>query len=224
MVLGTDFRLSKDFQRDLRDLYKSKGKKLADDKEQSKSVSQDKLANSVTSLSSQTSLSPLLQDKLLKLHITLPSIPGQPVPKTLSFKSHKSEVQMILLSFGINFQRVLGSAIPSLQFLYDQFSTTHPEVTQFLFKDCEKTIQTLHEQGLLYQLTPTILFEPLETSTDINRLFSLLQPNDYSLRISTIHKFFPNWSQEKIQRVINTLIDNSLAILDNDTLWFPQLE
>lgn len=216
--------MSKDFQRDLRDLYKSKGKKLADDKEQSKTASQEKLAQTFSQLSSQTKLSPLLQDKLLKLHITLPTNPQPTVPTELSFKSHKTEVQLILLSYGINFQRVYGSAIPSIQFLYDNFITAHPEITHFLFKDCEKSIQTLHDQGLLYQLSPALLFEPLETSENINQLFSLLEPHSNSLHISSIQKHLRDWSQERIQRVINTLVENGLVIQDGDILWFPQLE
>lgn len=216
--------MSKDFQRNLRDLYKSKGKKLADEKKESKLASQDKLTNSFSKLASQTKLSPLLQDKLLKLHINLPTSPQQTVPTELSFKSHKTEVQLILLSYGINFQRVYGSAIPSVQFLYDHFILAHPEITHFLFKDCEKSIQSLHEQGLLYQLSPDVLFEPLETSENINQLFALIEPHSHSLPISSIQKHLPYWSPERIQRVISTLVDNGLAIPDGDILWFPQLE
>lgn len=221
---GTGFTLSKDFQHNLRDLFKSKGKKLADEKDQSKTASKEKLAESFSQLSSQTKLSPLLQDKLLKLHINLPTSPPPTVPTEVSYKSHKTEVQFILLSFGINFQRVYGSAIPSVQFLYDHFITAHPEITHFLFKDCDKSIQTLHEQGLLYQLSPELLFEPLETSANINQLFSLLESNSNSIQVSTIQKHLPDWSPEKIQRVISTLVDNGLAIPDGDILWFPQLE
>ena len=216
--------MSKDFQHDLRDLYKSKGKKLSNDKEKSKLDSKEKLNNSFSQLSSQHSLSPLVQNKILKLRINIPTTPQIDKPASISYKSNKEEVHLILLSFGINFQRVLGSAIPSVQFLYDQFIITHPEITNFLFKDCEKSIKTLHSQGLLYQFTPTILFEPLETSKDINRLFSLILPPAYSLRISSVQSRIPDWSLEKINRIIQTLVDNGLAILDNDNIWFPQLE
>lgn len=130
--------MSKDFQRNLRDLYKSKGNKLADDKEQSKSASKEKLAKSVSSLSSQTSLSPLLQDKLLKLSITHPSVPAEPVPQSLPYKSHKSEVQMTLLAFGINFQRVLGSAIPSYSIFMINLSPLILKSPNFYLKTVKK--------------------------------------------------------------------------------------
>ena len=85
-------------------------------------------------------------------------------------------------------------------------------------------MRSLHSEGLLYQLSPTILFEPLETSTDINRVFSLITPPSYSLQISSIQSHLPEWSTEKIDRIINILVDNGLAILDNNIIWFPQLE
>ena len=216
--------MSKDFQRNVRDLYKSKGKKLSNEKEQSKIASEEKLDSSLSQLSGQTTISPLVREKLLKLSINIPANPQKPALTSLSFKNHKSEVQLILLSFGINFQRARGSAIPSIQYLYDQFIITHPEITHFLFKDCEDTIRSLHSQGLLYQLSPTILFEPLETSTDINHVFSLITPPSYSLQISFIQSHLPEWSTEKIDRIINILVDNGLAILDNNIIWFPQLE
>lgn len=216
--------MSKDTKPNLRDLYKNKGKAIANENKQSKISASDRLSSGVESLFAGSTISPLLRSKILKLRISEPNTQtNASEPITLTFKSNKNEIQMLLLSFGLNYQRILGSAIPSLQLLFSQFITTYPQILSFSEKDCFETLKYLHSVGLLTQISPEILFEPLERSKDINQIFSLLKPTEASLSITRVKDSLPNWSQQKIQNTINLLIENGLAIVDEETIWFPQL-
>lgn len=221
---GWYFILSKDSKPNLRDLYKNKGKSIANENKQSKELASERLSSGIGLLFSGSAIAPAIRDKILKLRISDPKTQNiSSLPITLTFKSNKSEIHMLLLSFGLNYQRILGSAIPSIQQLYSQFITTYPQILSFSEKDCSDSLRYLHSAGLLYQLNPEILFESLDKSKDINQIFSLLQPTETSLPITRIKSNFPSWSQEKIMNMVNLLIENGLAITDNDTIWFPQL-
>lgn len=224
IFFGVQQILSKDSRPNFRDLYKQKGKKLSDSQEQSKQETKEKLESKVSFLSNQKDHSPQLRDKLLKLHIKTPNSTDTFSQSSYSFRSNKQAVYSIFLSFGRNFQRVIGSPISTVHQLYDQFLLTNPNIKDFTEHDCQTSLNYLHNQGLIYQLTPTILFEPLEQSQDINSVFSLLSSTDHSLSISTIEKRLSNWSSDKIHHILDILVDNGLAILDGETVWFPQLE
>lgn len=216
--------MSNDPKPNLRDLYKNKGKTIANEDKQSKEIVKERLSSGVELIFSGSAIPPVLKEKILKLKISEPKTHQKTLePKTLTYKADKTEIQMLVLSFGLIYQRVLGSAIPSIQDLHSQFLNTYPQVLSFSQKECEQTLSYLHSEGLLYQYTPEILFEPLERSKDINQVFSLLQPSDTSLTVSKIKARFPNWSPQKIQNLINLLVENGLIIIDGDTLWFPQL-
>ena len=96
-------------------------------------------------------------------------------------------------------------------------------MSHYSAKDLDETLEFFQQQGLLYQSSPTILFEPLEQSKDINKIFALLQPHDDSLAITTIKTTYPTWSTEKIQSIIEIMAENGLVIPDGEMLWFPQL-
>ena len=216
--------MSKDSRPNYRDLYKRKGKKLSSDEEESKLTTKEMLSTSLSHLKTKTTLPPILQEKILKLRISLPSSDPEPDKMSYSYKSDKQWVQLMVLSFGLLYQRVTGSAIPSTHFLFDQFLLSHPEITDLSEKNFEEILKTLQSQGLLYQSTPELLFEPLEKSLDFNSIFSLMQPAKNSLEITRIKANFPSWSDQKLDSLIASLVEHDLAILDNDVLWFPQLE
>ena len=216
--------MSNDPKPNLRDLYKNKGKTIANEDKQSKEIVKERLSSGVELIFSGSAITPSLKEKILKLKISEPRTYQKNLePRTLTFKANKTEIQMLLLSFGVIYQRVLGSAISSIQDLHSQFLNTYPQVLSFSLKECDQTLSYLHSEGLLYQYTPEILFEPLERSKDINQVFSLLQPSDTSLKVSKIKAHFPNWSPQKIQNIITLLVENGLIIVDGDILWFPHL-
>ena len=216
--------MSKDSRPNFRDLYKQKGKKLSKDQQQSKQETKESLESRISALTNQSEFSPQLREKLLKLHILIPDTKGQPFESDYSFRSNKQTVFSIFLSFGRNFQRVLGSPISTVQQLYDQFLLTNPNIKDFTEHDCQTSLSYLYDQGLVYQISPVILFEPLEQSQDINAIFSLLGPSDHSLLVSIIQKRLSNWSTDKITHILDILVENGLAIVDDKTVWFPQLE
>ncbi len=221
---GAIYNLSKDSRLNIRDLYRQKGKKLSDDQKQSKIEIQDKLNTDFSLLSDKSDLSPVLREKILKLNISIPESQDKIQEKSYSYRSNKQEIYTTILSFGLNFQRVKSSAISSIHEFYENFVNTNTFIKDFSENDCESSLKYLHEQGLLYQFSPVILFEPLEQSQNINVIFSLIRSSDHSLQISTIQSKLPEWSLHKINQVLETLVNNGLAIIDGNTIWFPQLE
>lgn len=222
--VGAIQNLSKDSRPNFRNLYRQKGKKLSDDQKQSKKEVKERLNSDFSLLSNKSDLSPVIREKILKLHVSIPDSQDQDQEKSYSYKSNKQKIYSIILSFGLNFQRVQGTAITSIHEFYENFVITNNLIEDFTEEDCESSLKYLHEQGLIYQFSPVILFEPLEQSQDINIIFSLIKPSDHSLQISIIQSHLTNWSVQKINHVLEILVDNGLAIIDGNTIWFPQLE
>ena len=216
--------MSKDSRPNFRDLYKQKGKNLSSEANESKITSKDKLATGINQLTSKGSISSAIMDRILQLGFVeaeTKKIPDK--SKSLSFKSDKNEIHMLILHFGVMYQRATATAIPSSMVLYEQFCKYYPNVSHFSAKDLEKTLEFFQKQGLLYQSSPILLFEPLEQSKDINKIFALLQPTDDSLSITTIKSSYPTWTDDKIQSIIEIMTENGLVIADGNILWFPQL-
>lgn len=216
--------MSKDSRPNIRDLYRQKGKKISDEQKQSKIEVKNKLATGVSLFSNKSDLAPELREKILKLHVSIPYSEDNNSEKSYSYKSNKQAIYSIILSFGLNIQRVEGAAIPSIHEFYQKFLVINSFVTDFSEKDCESSLNYLYGQGIIYQLSPVILFEPLEQSQNINLIFSLIRPSDHSLQISTIQSHLTDWTLQKINRVLEILVENGLAIIDGSTIWFPQLE
>lgn len=220
---GVTIILSKDSRPNFRDLYKNKGKKLVDDKNKAINEADEKLAKGISNLSSRNSSSPVISEKMLHLGFTkIHQGDSKISAKKLSYKHNKTEIQMLVLKFGVVYQRASGSAISNQSSFYEQFCKFHSEITKYTEKDFNETLEYLSNEGLLYQFVPEILFEPLERSKDINAIFRLVKPQDESITLTTIKSKLA-WSDDKITNVIDQLVSNNLAVLDGEILWFPQL-
>lgn len=216
--------MNQDSKPNFRDLYKQKGKNLTSEADKSKLSVKEKLSAGINQLTTAKKLSPLLVEKILHLgYVENKSSKDLERIKDLSFKSDKHEIQMLVLHFGLMLQRATASAISSPTVLHEQFCKNYPNITHFLIKDLEETLKLFQGQGLLYQFSPTILFEPLEQSQDINKIFALLDASNDSLTINNIKQTYPEWSNTKIIAIIDLMSENGLVIRDGETLWFPQL-
>lgn len=205
-------------------MYKQKGKNLSSKADNSKLSTKQKLSTGINRMSTTRSLSPILMEKILQLgYVEAKTEKISDRTKALSFKSDKNEIQMLVLQFGLMYQRATASAITDPSALYEMFCKNYPNISHFSVKDLEETFKFFQDQGLLYQSSPTILFEPLDQSKDINKIFSLLEPSDNSLSINKIKEQYPTWSNDKINAIIDIMTENGLVIRDGNLLWFPQL-
>jgi hypothetical protein len=208
----------------IRDLYKNKGKKLSDDEINSKNQTKEKLSSGIDFLTNKNVISPLLSDRILKLQHSSKISQNSTEKRDLDYKISKENLPFILLSFGLNFQRLQGKGFSSVSDFFKEFSSSYSDTPGISEKQCNDILDQLNKQGLLYSFTPVILFEALDQSQDINKIFQLLQPGSNSLRFSELKISLNNWSESKLKAVIDILVVNGLVILDQDVLWFPQLE
>lgn len=203
--------------KNLRDLYKKKGKKLSDEENSSKTQSKTKLENFIANQSHFHSKRNEMTIKILALKR------GHKIDSTSTNKlsTTTGEIEISILNFGINYQRIFSQQIDNIEMFWKDFvSTTNIDLE---LKEFLKLLLKMKNLGLIFQYeNEHLLFEPLTKSQDINKILALVDSSG-SIPISKIHSELSFWSLEKVDNIINVLEQEGIAIKDDLNLWFPQL-
>ena len=205
--------------KDIRDLYKKRGQKLSKDINESKQSVEERLK---ANLANVTDMSAEMKVKLLQLqHKHRLGVLNTTTPLAIRAQD-KDKLFSLIISFGINYQRVEGKKISNIGKFFDDLIHTHQvEISEEIFFDFLNELQNL---GLLHFYNGTeLLFEPLTRSIDLNAILRLVT-NTGELDYKTIKKANPKWSDKKINDLVDLLELEGILIKDSDKFWFPQLQ
>ena len=207
----------------LRDLYRKKGKKLASDQKKSKESAQSQLKSYLESKLGKP-INSEMKRKILQLEasIKISGFQSRPTSSNESLQKNQ-DLDILILSFGLNYQRLYGHGLKDPGHFLKIFVQTHPKHYKMTLDRLHQSLEYLNKQKLLYFYDPTkeTLFESPEAAGDFYLIFQLVRP-DGSLFKNVIQREL-SWTTEKVKSRLKALEDSGLMVVDNETLWFPQL-
>ena len=208
----------------IRDLYKNKGKSLAKDKQLSKEKVNDKLSTLNSHFDKSVHSNEELLNKILKIN-DLSDFSSKSLlhtEQTAKFdKNNKKILNNLVMSFGLNYQRLRNQGISNLELFHSDLIEINPELDFLTMKDLESIILDLIKNGIVIESVPQkqYLFEPLTSSSDIHQILSLV--NSQSMNYSYFKMKLSDWTEKRLENIIALMEQNNLLILDGEEIFFP---
>lgn len=206
----------------IRDLYKKKGEKLAKIENKSKEKSKNQLKSYMESTLPNKSTSEF-EMKLLRLKSSLNIENIKKKSNINNYSLPNDLIAMSVLSFGLNYQRTFGHGLKDARHFVHNFNSAFPNENNLSIKTLELALDYLNKHKLLYSYIPPeeIYFESPDSASDLKQILQLVTV-DGSVSKERLRREL-GWSEEKLISRIKILEKANLVIVDNDTLWFPQL-